>query len=182
MPSLIVRALISVLALFMLYWTGIRLDCLFYGAFEYAQAEVIRSALPRPARIIGAQHWMYTHFYTGFHTSLLALYYISAVYLAAQFFIDGMALYVFTALYAVSALTLICVFQFSRVPGRDGRPHIPYNTFAPLHEKQRRELNTQRNQMRISGLLQRMDLFKNTPPTEVSDEKRQRTAEHFIRY
>ena len=41
------------LSAFMLYWAGVRLNCLFFSAFEFAQAELINASLPAFLRALG---------------------------------------------------------------------------------------------------------------------------------
>ena len=153
-----VHIAVSALALFMILWIHPRLSCLFYSAFEYAQAAIILSSLSAPARFIGVQHWLYQGYFSRFHVGMLCVMYSSAVVLPLQFFLAGVPLYLLSGVYAFFSLCFIFFTDRARVTGRDQKPHLPYNQFAALHEKQRRELASQRNHMQISGLLSCINL------------------------
>ena len=77
---------------------------------------------------------------------------------------------------------VIAYWLMRRVTARDQRRHLPCNAVAPLNEHQRRELNQQRNQLRLTRLFQRMDLFKPGMKPEISTSDRQAVAEKYGRY
>ena len=182
MLPIAIRFLTSALALFMFCWIRPRLDCQFFSAFEYAQASIIISSLPVLARIVGFQHWFYRRFFSRFHTGLLSGFYFSAIILILQFILSDIPFYVFAAIYAFVSFFLIIVIQRGRIEGRDQRRHLPYNQFAPLHEKQRRELAAQRNNMQISGLISRTNFSNNEAESESNSEKRKLIEEKYKRY
>ena len=171
-----------ILSVFLLYWAGIRLNCLFFSAFEFAQASLIMDSLPIPLRIVGIQHWLYCSFFEKLKSVLLLLYYSSLIFLAAQSFFRDAVLYCISAFYTVIGLFLMMFWYRNRVICRDRKRHIPYNTFAPLHEKQRRELNTARNCLRLSGLLQRWNLLERTSESSTSPHKREVIIRKFQNY
>ncbi len=178
----LVRAAVILLAVLMLYWSKVRLDCLFYSAFEFAQASLIRSALPLAARAFCAEHWFYSRFFTGHKAVLLGGYYASAAAILLCIFLHGTVLNVFGILFAAAAFGAVIYWHLSRVTCRGGERHIPYNAFAPLTEHQRRELNQQRNQLRLTRLFQRMDLFRSGMKPDISTADRQAVAEKYGRY
>ncbi len=182
MPALAVHALTTLPALCALYWAKPRLDCLFYSAFEYAQAVLIRSALAAPLRALGLQHWMYGHFFTPWRVSLLGLYYLSPVYLVSQFFLTSHLLWFVSGAFSAAAAAVMIICSFRRVTGQDRKKHLPYNSFAPLHERQRRELNRQRNRVTVSRLLQRMSFVNDTASADLSSGGRDRIRQKYQRY
>ena len=182
MPDAAIRALMAGCAIFALCWARPRLDCLFYSAFEYSQAALIDRALPAPLRVIGLQDWLYSHFFTRFHAVLLGLWCSSVLTLILQSLPPRPLLYGWDACYLGFLACSLIFWRVSLIEGQDHRAHAPYNTFAPLHIRQRRELNAERNAARPSRLLQRMDIFRAESSASVSDEDRARVEARFRKY
>ncbi len=163
----------------MLCWSGVRLSCLFYSAFEFAQAELINASMPAFLRALGIRSWLYGRFFAPWHAGLLAVRMISAAMLIVQLFVQGNILMIITAAYLLFALISLALWYMNRVEGRDRHRYAPYNTFAPLHDQQRRELNRQRNQVRLTGLFQRLDIFNHADDAEPSSEKQKAIADRY---
>ncbi len=173
------RLLITSAAVYLLCWSGVRLSCLFYSAFEFAQAELINASLPAFLRALGIRNWLYGRFFASWHAGLLVVRMISAAVLIVQFFVQGNILMVLTAAYLLFVLISLALWYMNRVEGRDRYRYAPYNTFAPLHDQQRRELNRQRNQVRLTGLFQRLDIFNHAGYAEPSTDKQKALADRY---
>ena len=156
-----------------------RLSCLFYSAFEFTQAELINASLPAFLRALGIHNWLYRRFFASWHAGLLVVRIISAAMPIIQFFVRGNLLAIITAAYLLFALIFLALWYANRVEGRDRHRYAPYNTFAPLHDQQRRELNRQRNQVRLTGLFQRLDIFNHAGDAEPSSEKLKALADRY---
>ncbi len=181
-PDLIAHLAGILLSTFILYWAGARLNCLFFSAFESAQSDLILNALPAPLRLIGIQHWLYNRFFSGLKACLLLLYYLSIVFFAVQFFFSNIILYWLCGIYAAAGIGLMAFWFLNRIPCCDQKRHIPYNAFAPLHEKQRRELNAMRNRLQLSVLLQRWDLFRQPSEYTPNTDSRGRISNKYQKY
>ena len=178
MPAAL-HAVTTLLALYALLWARPRLDCLFYSAFDYAQAALIRSAMPAPLWICAVPHWLYGGFYSAWKASLLALYYGSALWLVGQFLLPNPAFCAAAGVYAFAVFAVITVCTLRRVRGRDSRLHLPYNTFAPLHEAQRRDLARRRNRLRITALPERFTRFPAGVTQDINSAGREETARRY---
>ncbi len=149
---------------------------MFYSAFEQTQADLIIASLSLPLRLIGIHHWLYRRFFSCLHRGLLCFFYCSAIILLLQIFLHGTFFFIISAIYAISLLLFIAYFQKSRAMCRDGHRHIPYNQFAPLYEKQRRELAVQRNSMEVSELISHVNLTGKAASSESFSENHLKEA------
>ena len=173
-----------VISLLTLSWTGAALDCMFFSAFEYAQAALIWLRLSPVQRALGKQHWLYRRYFDRWHALLLAVRFISLLMFPAQalMLVARSVWQIIDILYLLAAVTAAAVWLFSRVIGRDGRRYTEYNAFAPLHERFLKEIRRQRNALEPTAALRRMDFTGPVGAEALSSEVRKNTAERYIRW
>ena len=165
---------------YMARWAYLRLECLFFSAFEYAQAAMLHRCLAFPLRILGVHQWTYKCFFSMWHRTLLAVYYLSALWMPLQL-IRGDFVLVLDAGYLLASAAVLAVWYTGCVRCKDGHKHISYNSFAPLREAQRRELSRQRNLLQLTAVFLRLDLGEKTPAADLAAEEYERTAKRFQR-
>ena len=174
--------LVSAVAVLMLYWTETRLNCIFYSAFEYAQAAIIHDHLSWVGRCLGVQHCLYRCYFDRWHFALLAYRMTTILMLGLQvvFAITERPHWILTAdnLYLVVTLIVVACWYLLRKTGRDGKKYAEYNAFAPLHEPHQREIRLQRNAMRLTQMMQRMSLG-GFSGIKLSTDDRLRIAERY---
>ena len=180
--QLLIPLLTVALAAFGLYWTHRSLNCLFFSAFEYAQASVIWFALHGWQRLLGVQFLLFRGYFSRCHRLLLAVRLVSAAAIVLQLPLmkAGVSLLLVDILYIALAVSALVCWYAGKAEGRDGRRYTVYNAFAPLHDKQRREISRQRNAVRLTGLMRRIKLPDETADVQLPE--RQIAADHYLQW
>ena len=182
--AVLLCAAAALMAVFMLRWTALRLDSMYFSAFEYAQAALLWGRISPLKRFLGFQHWLFRRYFDEWHIPLLALRALSFLLLPAQLLLwaaprAGVAA---DAMYALLALALVLRWYLARVRGQDGRLYAVYNAFAPLRDEQRRMIRRQRNELRPTVLWQRLRLGEADSEEALAPEERSALAERCRRY
>ncbi len=177
--NLVFRSLGFAGGLFFLHWSVVRLNCLFYSAFEYAQAALILRSLSPLMRLLGGHHWLYRGFFDCWHVRLRILAGLSAGLLVLQYWLPSPAVWLMDALLLLLGAVWMVMLALEKREGTDRQRHVPFNAFAPLRPEDRKHLNRQRNAVTLTFIGQRLPMPSRIPE---DDRLRQTVTERYSRY